>query len=483
MFQRAVARYGLAVSLALLAAVPFAVGLFSNVHEASVSALWLSLIAGEWLFVQPSLKSGEGFRDARRRVISGMLRDPVFWFWLVVVVMAGIRALNGGIELAYSPESEEWRVSDPWTVGFPSSVEGHGFPLFAMSVSMFVLVSGVRHGLGKSARAMCLLLSSFVAGAAGIAASVAVCMGNAGFMKQSLVGLFSPTWAGDAFCIWFVASAAALGQVEERGWKKVGLPAVFVSIAGSAAGVLFLCPSVVAAGAAVAAAVVAVISFNYAGFHAGLVAAARAVVVFSLAVALPLVALSGLADKEICSAKLNSLIPSGAMTEREVTMRGALVRNALAMSQESLWLGKGVGAYSINAPFFAEKEDWAELPVKIEFVPNGYAHLLAERGIVGCLILLAAVGLFVVSSAMRFALGFKAMADDSDSPTPFLAVPPVAWAQFPMLVFFGVLSLYASSPVVQAQTWAALFFILAMASASFPKRKRPAAASAVNTEK
>ena len=62
MFQRAVARYGLAVSLALLAAVPFAVGLFSNVHEASVSALWLSLIAGEWLYVQPSLKSGEGFR-------------------------------------------------------------------------------------------------------------------------------------------------------------------------------------------------------------------------------------------------------------------------------------------------------------------------------------------------------------------------------------------------------------------------------------
>ena len=483
MFQRSVARYGLAVSLSLLAAVPFAVALFAGTHAASVCALWLILLSVEWLLVQPSLRRGEGFRDARRRVLGDILRDPLFWFALLAVVFAGLRALNGGIELAYDPESQAWSVTEAWTVGLPSSAEGSGFPFFVVALSLLVIVSGVRHGLGKSARAMCLLFSSLIAGGAGIVAALFVCIGDEGFLKLAGTGLFSSTWAGDAFCLWFVASSASLGQIEERGWKKGGLPAVFFAIAGTAAGVLFLCPPVVAAGAALAAVVAAVLSINYAGFHAGLVAAARAVVVFSLAVALPLVALSGLADEGLCKSKLEGLLPSNAMTERQATMRDALARNALVMWQDAPWLGKGVGAYAVNAPFFAEKGDWAELPSKIEFVPNGYAQMLAERGIVGCLVVAAGLLLLVGSGVIRFAMGFRAVADDSDSPSPFFSVPPIAWAQFPALVFMGVLCCFAASPVLQAQTWAAFVFILAMASASFPQRSKPDMADAGNTEK
>ena len=483
MFQRAVARYGLAVSLSLLAAVPFVVGLFAGTHAASVCALWLILLSVEWLLMQPSLKRGEGFRDARRRVIGEILHDPLFWFALLAVVFSGLRALNGGIELAYDPELQAWSVTEAWTTGLPSSMDGAGFPFFVVALLLLVIVSGVRHGLGKSARSMCLLVASLIAGGAGIAAAVFVCIGDAQFLKLAGKGLYSSTWAGDAFCVWFVASSAMLGQVEERGWKKVGLPAVFLAIAGSAAGTLFLCPPVVAAGAAIAAGLVAVLSINYAGVNAGLVAAARAVVVFSLAVSLPLVALSGLADEDLCKAKLQELLPSKAMTERQVTMRDALVRNALVMWQDAPWLGKGVGAYAVNAPFCAEKGDWAELPSKIEFVPNGYAQMLAERGIVGCLVVVVGLVMLVGMGLMRFVMAFKSLSDASDSPTPFLSIPPVAWAQFPALLFLGVLCYFASSPVLQAQTWSAFVFILAMASASFPQRGKPAAAGASKTEK
>ena len=483
MIQRAVARYGLAASLSLLAAVPFAVGLFSNARASSLTALWLLLLALEWLLVQPSLRSGEGFRDARRRVIGEIVRDPVFWFGIAVAVFAGLRALNGGIELAYDPERQVWSVEEPWTVGLPASAPGAGFPLFALALSLAVIVPGVRHGLGKSARAMCLLFASLIAGCAGIAASVLVCTGSEAFLKLAGTGLFSPTWAGDAFCIWLLASSAALGQVEERGWKKAGLPAVFLAIAGNAAGTVFLCPPVVAAGAVVASAVVALISINYAGFHAGLVAAARAVVVFSLAISLPLVMLSGLADENLCKAKLDGLLPSNAMTERQSVMRGALVKNALTMWKESPWLGKGVGSYGINAPFCAEKSDWAELPSKIEFVPNGYAQILAERGIVGCLVALSGLAILVGLGMARFAMGFRAVSDDSDSPSPFLSVPPVAWGQFPLIAFVGVLCFFAASPVLQAPTWAAFVFVLAMASASFPLRRKAVESSAGNMEK
>lgn len=483
MLQRAVARYGLSTSLSLLAAVPFVVGIFAGPHAASLSALWLSLVALEWLLVQPSLRSGEGFRDARRRVVHDTLRDPLFWFALAAAVFAGFRALNGGIRLDYDLESQAWCVTEPWTVGLPASVDGSGLPFFAMALSMLVIVPGLRHGLGKSARAMCLLLASLVAGGAGIAVCVAVCTGSESFLKLAGTGLFSPTWAGDAFCFWLVASSAALGEVEERGWKKAGLPAVFFALAGNAAGAVFLCPPIVAAGAFLASAVVAVLSVNYSGFHAGLVAAARAVVVFSLAVALPLIALSGLADEDLAKEKFAGLIPSNAITERQQTMRAALVDNAFSMWKESPWLGKGLGAYAVNAPFCAEKDDWANLPVKIEFVPNGYAQMLAERGIVGCLVVLIGIVLLVGSGVMRFVLGFKAVADDSDSPAPFLSVPPVAWAQLPLLAFAGTLCLFAASPVLQAQSWAAFVFILAMASASFPVRRRPMSAVGFNTEK
>ena len=483
MFQRAVARYGLAASLSLLAAIPLAVAVFAGPRAAATTALWLAFPALEWLLVQPSVKKGEGFRDARRRVLSGMVRDPLFWFGLFALLFAGARALNGGIGLAYDPETAVWSVSEPWTIGLPASADGAGYPLFAAAVAFLVTVEGIRHGLGKSARAMCLVMASVVAGCAGIAAAVAVCAGNEHLLKLAGTGLFAPTWAGDAFSVWFVASAAALGQVEERGWKKAGLPAVFVAIAGTAAGTVFLCPPLVALGAAVAAAVAAVISMNYAGVQAGLVASARAVVVFVLAVSLPLVALTGLADEDLCKAKLEGLVPSNALTERQQTMRGALTGNALAMWQESPWLGAGVGVYRIKAPFCAEKADWADLPYKIEFVPNGYAQMLAERGIVGCMVVVLGLGLLVGTGIARFASSYKALASASDMPSPVLCVPPVGWAQFPLIAFLGALCAYAASPVIQAQTWTAAAFTLAMASASFPQRRKQAGAGAVNTEK
>ena len=483
MFQRAVARYGLATSLALLASVPFIVFLFSGVHAASVTSLWLSFAAAEWLLFQPSLKSGEGFRDARARVLAGIVRDPLFWFALAAAVFAGLRALNGGLELEYDPETTVWSVAEPWTIALPSAAEGAGFPYFAASVAFLVGIPAIRQGLGKSARAMFLLQATLFTGIAGIAAAAAVCAGNEEFLKLAGRGLFSATWAGDAFCVWFVAASAALGQVEERGWKKAGLPAVFLAIAGNGAGMLFLCPPLVAAGAAAAGLVAAVVSFNYAGCQAGLVAAARAVVVFALAASLPLVAMSGVAPEELCKDKFEGLAPSVAMTERQSAMREALVRNAFAMWKDSPWLGKGVGAYAMNAPFFAEKEDWQDLPSKIEFVPNGYAQILAERGIIGCVVAAAGLFLLVGTGLFRFVSGYRALASESDAPSPFLCVAPAGWAQFPLIAFLGVLTAFASSPVLQAQTLAAAVFVLAGASASFPQGRRTVKAEADNTEK
>ena len=101
----------------------------------------------------------------------------------------------------------------------------------------------------------------------------------------------------------------------------------------------------------------------------------------------------------------------------------------------------------------------------------------------GCIVALAGILLLFGSGIARFILGFKAVADDSNAPSPFLSVPPVAWAQLPMLAFAGALCYFAASPVVQAQSWAAFVFVLAMASASFPVRRGYAAPVGDNMEK
>ena len=480
--QRVVVRYGLAVSLAILASVPFVVGLFAGVHAASIAALWLSLLSFEWLLFQPSVLRNEDIPEARTRMVRNLLRDPVFWFMAFVVIFSLVRWLNTGMELAYDLEQEVWSVTEPPLVALPSSKEGVGFPFFAASLSLLVLVSGVREGLGRAARAMCLLVGSLVTGVAGMLAAAGVCCGNPATLQAAGRGLMSPMWVGDVFAIWLVAAAAALGQVEERGWKKVGLPVVFIAIAGCAAGTVFMCPPYVAAAAIVAAVVAAVLSFNYAGCNAGLVATARAVVVFALAVSLSFVALTSLVPEELWKDKIAHFTPATALTEKNRSQREALMANAWEMWKTSPWLGKGVGCYAMNAPFNAQKEDWEKLPNTIEFVPNGFAEILAERGIVGCMVVVTGFCLLLFSGLARFAAGFKKAASNSDAPSPFMAVPSICWAQLPLVVFLIAEMCYASSPVRQAHVWVAFVFILAMASASFPRVKREKTASAANME-
>ena len=99
--QKAIAKYGLAAHLALVAVAPlFLFPFFGDVVVAKV-LLWLALPAACWVLLEPSVRRGEMPHDARRRVFRAIVRDPLFWTFLAVLVVTGLRALNTGVALEY----------------------------------------------------------------------------------------------------------------------------------------------------------------------------------------------------------------------------------------------------------------------------------------------------------------------------------------------------------------------------------------------
>ena len=131
--QKLIGKYGLAAHLALVVVAP----LFFT----PTTVIWLSVLAVLWFLKEPSRVGFEQLHDARKRVLSSLWRDPVFWVFLLLTVIAGVRAANSGVALAYDAETASWSVTSPMCTFLPASADGVGFPFFAGMVAVFVAVS------------------------------------------------------------------------------------------------------------------------------------------------------------------------------------------------------------------------------------------------------------------------------------------------------------------------------------------------------
>ena len=94
--------------MAILAVAPLVLFPFLEKSDIATVLLWLSAFVSVWVVLVPSIRSGEALHDARCRVASAIVRDPLFWVSLLVIAFTGVRALNGGIGLAYDAETAKW---------------------------------------------------------------------------------------------------------------------------------------------------------------------------------------------------------------------------------------------------------------------------------------------------------------------------------------------------------------------------------------
>ena len=383
--QKLIAKYGAAAHLAILAVAPLFLSLFFPETVTATVLLWLSLPAGVWIVLEPSLRNGESLRGARFRVVSEIATDPLFWASLALVAFAGVRALNWGIAMAYDAEAAKWYVTSARMPLFPGVVDAHGYLPFSALVAMTVLTQGCRHALGRSARVSFLLVASVLAGLAAMTAVGLVAAGHEGAVAAAQGVSRAYSYVGVAFGLHLLAGVVAVAAMFERKWNVL-IPLAFPALGGTLAGAFAFAPALF--GGVFAAFLL--LLFVYALFSRSLEGAARFkfLVVSGVALALGGLFSVALLPEQLFQEKLSPFLTFTFFDDAFFRVRSVLSGIAFRSWTEHLWIGSGIASFPLDFRFAAEKADWELVKGGAMAVSNGWWLALAERGIVGLVALL-----------------------------------------------------------------------------------------------
>ena len=439
--QRFIAKYGLAVHLAILAVAPvFLLPFFATAVVATV-LLWISLVAAIWTVLEPSIRGGERPSDARRRVARELGRDPMFWLLLAIIVFSGVCALNTGIRLSYDAETAAWRVLDPSFPVLPGAVGGSGYLLFATAVAFLVLIEACRHSLGRSARQLYLLLSSAFAGLAAMVDLFVICEGDFGFV----------------FGLYLVGGVVSLLSLLERGWNLALLPAA-LAIGGTVAGVISFLPTYLAAVLLVVGLLMLVYALAFAGKTFPSVGVLKVALVGFAAFALGGLLVAMVLSRDVLAERLSACLEMKVLPERFMEMRGALSVIAFKSWVSHLWIGTGLSSFPLDFRINAQSADWVLFPRGVTSITCGWWLLLAERGLVGSVFFILPFVFLLVTYVRRLVAGVT----EWGLPHPFYLIAPIVLVLFVADGFFDCSQL-------RAEVLLATGSLAAVSAASFSK--------------
>ena len=456
--QKAIAKYGLAAHLALLAVAPLVLFPFCGETTIATVLLWLSLPAACWTLLEPSFRKGEALHDARYRVSRAIVRDPLFWVLLAIVIVVGLRALNTGIEMYYDYESKTWSVSPPLLEVFPGAVAKSGYLPFAATLAAMVIIMACRHALGRASRMAFLLVASLVAGLSSAMALFFANRGNVVVQTAFECGLSQPFRPGVAFAFYLMCATVAAFGAFERKWNRA-MPAVMLAIAGNAAGLFaFSSPFevVVFLGADL---VLFLFVFVCAWRKLRGTTDFKLLVVFSVSVVFGGLLVAAAMPDDLVAARIESIVERKFFLPEFMDVRRSLSAVALKAWSTHPWSGVGVGAFHFNFRFYFTAEDWALVPRGVMAVPNGWWQLIAERGIVGAVLIVLPLGFLMFTYVKRLVVGVRTL----ELPGPAVMLAPLALASVLAVTFFGC-------SLLRADVLMALGAILAVSAKSFPKK-------------
>ena len=457
--QKAIAKYGLAAHLALLAVAPLVLFPFCANATIAVVLLWLSLFGACWILLGPSVHTGEMLHDARRRVMRTVFRDPLFWAFLVVVVVAGLRALNTGIDMIYDYERREWSVTDPPLLFLPGSVSNCGLLPFAASVAAGVVVMGCRKAMGKSARMAFLLMASLFSG---LAAAVAILLAAQGDKVVLAAFEHAPerlAGPGAGFAVYLMCATVAMFAAFERKWNKA-MPLVMAAVAGNAAGLFAFLPPLEAVVFAGGALLVFLGVFVCAWRTLNGTGEFKLLVVFSISLVMGGLLVVSAVPEPVVAAKCNAIVEGVFLPQGFMDIRSRLSAAAFKAWSGSPWAGVGMGAFRFHLRFHLAQADWAVVPKHVIAVSDGWWQLVVERGIVGVALMALPFGFLLFTYFKRMVACIRQMA----MPGPAVLLAPVALAAVAATAFFG------SSPL-RPEVLVAVGAAFAISANSFPKRR------------
>lgn len=459
--QKFISKYALAAHLALLAVAPLFLFPFVGEGATATVLLWLSPLMLVWMLMEPSRRPDEMLHNARVRTASAIAVDPLFWFLLAVVALAGIRALNDGVGIAYDAENYRWFLREPTLSIMPGSSPGAGRLPFAASLAVLVVVTGCRHAMGKSARISFLCSCTVFSGLAATAAAVGCVFGHAGCLQATKCALADGSFAGTAFGLHFLGGIAGLAGAYESKWGKYIFFYSF-AVGATAAGLYFFSPAPVVMLFGAAGLLLLVSSLAYLGFAKGRNLAFKCVASMVLASVVPVLFAAGFAPAGLNESRLAvlgdgwQLFPDGFLAARN-----ALSSISAKIFREHPWIGTGLGTFALDVRFAASAGDWNLLSPGQASAFNGWWQLTAERGIVGVLLFAIALGFMGYTFFRRLASCFG-----KSFFVPACALGPIALAAVATETFFD-------NSLLRPETLAATAAFLALAGSSLPAVRKP----------
>ena len=367
----------------MLAVTPLFLSPFCTASALAGVLLWMSLCAWIWLLMEPSRRNDERLHEARVRVRRAIVRDPLFWLFVLLTVFAGLRALNGGIVRAFDTTAHKWYLAGPKVGLFPGVTDGEGLVSFAFAVSVATLVEGCRQGLGKSARIAVVSMASFFGGVGAFVQLLACRTGHASALAMADIANgecgvsagseLSVSSAGNAYGLCFLASVVAAAGLFECKWnRKLLLFVLSVGTTGTglfyfASPATFALYAALAVLLAVGCLVYLAVCFRGSDFRTSLLTAGS--------------------------------FPQGLFADGFWELRASLSDYAKSFWQEHPWLGQGIWSFPVNLWLAGA----ATKGVAAEGALNSWWCLLSERGILGILAIVLPFGFMVVTLCLRIA--------------------------------------------------------------------------------
>ena len=456
--QKFLSKYALAVHLALLLVAPLFMFPFFSVEQTATVVLWGSLFSFCWLLLEPSRRVHEYLFNARKRVFGAILSDPLFWVVCFVLLLAFIAWLNAGVELVYGFVDNDWRwtVKTPRLSWLPGSDSVSGYAMFSQYAALVVVLQACRHALGKSARTMFVFSAALFAGVAALAAVFSVVSGNAVASGMAFAHGPESSFAGSSFGLFFLAAVTSFSGLFERGWNRAMLLFSFAAGATFTGLWCFAPPMVTFFYAAIGLLLLLVCAVYVAVCH-GSLPFFKFLVALIFAAAIPVLVVNLAVPAELAEAKSAllkmELIPEGYAGSR--SLYSAIASDI--WQRGNVWLGAGAGSFPLCIRLELPESGW------VNWIPNGWWQLLAERGIVGLTMLV-----------LPFCfLGFTFLSRLCNAE---FRRSTWAFALFGVLAFAAVVAEgFFNASLLRPEVLVSAGAFLAIGAASFPPRQRAAA--------
>ena len=396
--QKLISKYGLAAHLAILAVAP----LFLS----PVCVFWLSGFVLLWLFMEPSRVGGERLFEARARVAALMVRDPMLWISLVLLVYAFVRFFNVGIAMSYDAESQVWKMADPIFPILPGSVAGFGGPELAATLAFAIVIQGCRHAMGRSARAAFLLCASACAGGVAVAFAGLMCLGNPLYVELSNFSLINPSYIGTAFGIYWLVGTVALLGAYERKWF-LAMPLTILSVGGNVAGLFLFAPASVQVVMAAGELLLLLYVFFYAMRRLPGSGEFKFLVTFGMSIVVGAVLAVAVLSNGDLTARLLPYENGNFLGSDYMAVRKILSATSFQAWKDNPWLGTGLGSFPLDLKFLAASIDWSVVQPEQVAPLNGYWHLLVERGILGAVQIICPLAILLWSFGVAMVKGVR----------------------------------------------------------------------------